>query len=321
MTVIPGEKLTQKNDRKRLIRGYIALAIGTLALSLSPILVKAVEAPTVVTSFYRMFFAAVFYSFFIPFQKEPASEGKRSPLFPFILLPLLAGMISGIDHGLWSIALVKTSVSNCTVLNSMAPVWIAVFSLIFLHEKFNGRFWIGLALAMTGMVFMSGKGVSFFREGFNEGDRIAFFSSIFYCGYFMFTQLGRGHFSTLKQLWLSNIACSATLLIFCRVLGYSMTGYPRSVWVGFILTALMCQIIGYFSLTYALGILPASIVGPTDELHSVFSSLIAIPVFHETLSLHQIIGCAGIVIGVTLINQGKISQIANDAEAPALSES
>lgn len=313
--------MTQNNDRKKLIRGYIALAIGTLALSLSPILVKAQEAPTVVTSFYRMFFAAVFYSFFVPFRKEKAPDRKRPSRFPVILLPILAGTISGIDHGLWSIALAKTSVSNCTVLNSMAPVWIAVFSLIFLHEKFNKNFWIGLALAMTGMVFMSGKGISFFREGFNEGDRIAFFSSIFYCGYFMFTQLGRGYFSTLKQMWISNIACSAALFVFCRVLGYSLTGYPRSVWIGFILTALMCQIIGYFSLTYALGTLPASIVGPTDELHSVFSSLIAIPVFHEYLSFHQIIGCAGIVIGVILINQAKISQITKDAEAPARSVS
>ena len=309
--------MTQTNDRKKLIKGYIALAIGTLALSLSPILVKAQEAPTVVTSFYRMFFAAVFYSFFVPFRKETAPEGKKIPLFPIILLPILAGSISGIDHGLWSIALAKTSVSNCTVLNSMAPVWIALFSLIFLHEKFNKKFWIGLILAMVGMVFMSGKGINFFREGFNEGDRIAFFSSIFYCGYFMFTQLGRRHFSTLKQMWISNIACSATLFIFCRALGYSVTGYPRSVWIGFILTALMCQIIGYFSLTYALGSLPASIVGPTDELHSVFSSLIAIPVFHEYLSMHQIIGCAGIVLGVILINQGKISQITNNAPGSA----
>ena len=309
--------MTQTNDRKKLIKGYIALAIGTLALSLSPILVKAQEAPTVVTSFYRMFFAAVFYSFFVPFRKETAPEGKKIPLFPIILLPILAGSISGIDHGLWSIALAKTSVSNCTVLNSMAPVWIALFSLIFLHEKFNKKFWIGLILAMVGMVFMSGKGISFFREGFNEGDRIAFFSSIFYCGYFMFTQLGRRHFSTLKQMWISNIACSATLFIFCRALGYFVTGYPRSVWIGFILTALMCQIIGYFSLTYALGSLPASIVGPTDELHSVFSSLIAIPVFHEYLSMHQIIGCAGIVLGVILINQGKISQITNNAPGSA----
>lgn len=312
--------MTQTNKKNKLIRGYIALAIGTLALSLSPILVKAQNAPTVVTSFYRMFFAAVFYSFFIPFQKDPDPEGKKPSLFPFILLPILAGTVSGIDHGLWSIALEKTSVSNCTVLNSMAPVWIAVFSLIFLHEKFNGKFWIGLVLAMIGMVFMSGKGVSFFSEGFNEGDRIAFFSSMFYCGYFMFTQLGRRHFSALKHLWISNIACSVTLFVFCRVLGYSLTGYPRSVWIGFILTTLMCQIIGYFSLTYALGTLPASVVGPTDELHSVISSLIAIPVFHESLSLHQILGCFGIVTGVILINQGKINQITNDAEASAPAE-
>ena len=83
----------------------------------------------------------------------------------------------------------------------------------------------------------------------------------------------------------------------------------------------MKQLYLIFATLCALGTLPASIVGPTDELHSVFSSLIAIPVFHEYLSLHQIIGCAGIVIGVILINQAKISQITKDAEAPARSVS
>jgi len=315
--------LEGKKDKKKLLKGYIALIIGTLALSVSPILVKSNNAPTVVTSFYRMMIPAVLLSFFVPFRKENDRQdcsGKRHSLFPFILFPICAGLISGMDHGFWSMALSKTSVSNATVLNAMAPVWIAVFSLVFLHEKFNMKFWIGLVLAMTGMVFMSGKGVDFFREGFNEGDRIAFFSSIFYCGYFMFTQLGRGHFSTLKQMWISNIACSVTLFIFCRVMGHPLTGYSRSVWMGFLMTAVFCQIIGYFSLTYALGILPASVVSPTDELHSVFSSLIAIPVFHEYLSLHQVIGCAGIVIGVILINQGKLSQFRDEAGETAAAD-
>ncbi len=315
--------MSQESPRKRLLRGYIALVIGTLALSLSPILVKAIEAPTVVTSFYRMFIPAVLLSFYVPFRKEKPDEVSEKPasLFPFILLPILAGAVSGTDHGLWSIALVKTAVSNATVLNAIAPVWIALFSLIFLREKFNIKFWIGLAFAMTGMVFMSGKGLNFFREGFNEGDRYALFSSFFYCGYFMFTQLGRRYFSTLKQMWISDLACSATLFIFCRVMGHPLTGYSRSAWIGFIMTAFLCQIVGYYALTYALGILPASIVGPTDELHSVISSLIAIPVLHEYLSLHQIAGCIGIVTGVTLINQGKIQQIQNGAEGSAPADS
>ncbi len=315
--------MSQKSTKNRLLRGYIALVIGTLALSLSPILVKAVDAPTVVTSFYRMFIPAVLLSFYVPFRKENQNEISERPnnLFPFIFLPIIAGAVSGTDHGLWSIALAKTSVSNATVLNAIAPVWIALFSLIFLHEKFGIKFWIGLAMAMTGMVFMSGKGMDFFRTGFNEGDRYALLSSFFYCGYFMFTQLGRRYFSVLKQMWISDLACAATLFIFCRVLGHPLTGYSRSAWIGFIMTAFLCQIVGYYALTYALGILPASIVGPTDELHSVISSLLAIPVFHEYLSLHQIIGCIGIVTGVTLINQGKIQQIQNDAEEPATADS
>ena len=311
--------MSQESSKKRLLRGYIALVIGTLALSLSPILVKAVDAPTVVTSFYRMFITAVLLSFYVPFRKEPEDGKVAKPrkLFPYILLPILAGVVSGTDHGFWSISLERTSVSNATVLNAIAPVWIALFSLIFLKEKFNTKFWIGLALAMTGMVFMSGKGINFFREGFNEGDRIALLSSFFYCGYFMFTQLGRRFFSTMKQMWISNLACSATLFVFCRVMGHPLTGYSREAWIGFFLTAFLCQIVGYYSLTYALGILPASIVGPTDELHSVISSLLAIPIFHEALSLHQIIGCIGIVTGVTLINQGKMGQIKNEAESSA----
>ncbi len=315
--------MSQETSKKRLFRGYIALIIGTLALSLSPILVKAVDAPTVVTSFYRMFIPAVLLSFYVPFRKEKQTgiPDKPRSLFPFILLPILAGAVSGTDHGFWSIALIKTSVSNATVLNAVAPVWIALFSLIFLREKFNTKFWIGLALAMAGMVFMSGKGVNFFREGFNEGDSIALFSSFFYCGYFMFTQLGRKYFSTMEQMWISNLACSATLFLFCRIMGHPLTGYSRAAWIGFFATAFLCQIVGYYSLTYALGILPASVVGPTDELHSVISSLIAIPVFHESLSLHQILGCIGIVTGVILINQGKISQIQNEAEGSAQADS
>ena len=292
-------------------------------LILSPILVKAIDAPTVVTSFYRMFIPAVLLSFYVPFHKENQNEITEKPrtLFPYILLPVIAGAVSGTDHGLWSIALTKTSVSNATVLNAIAPVWIALFSLIFLHEKFGTKFWIGLAMAMTGMVFMSGKGLDFFREGFNVGDRFALSSSFFYCGYFMFTQLGRRYFSVLKQMWISDLACSAALFVFCIVLGHPLTSYSRSVWMGFLTTAFLCQIVGYYALTYALGILPASIVGPTDELHSVISSLLAIPVFHEYLSLHQIIGCIGIVTGVILINQGKIGQIQNDAEGTALADS
>lgn len=200
------------------LRGYFALVIGVLALSLSPIIVKTGEAHTVVTSFYRMFFTCCFWTVVILVkaiknpEKNELSDAK--PNLKWLIFPAIAGCSSGIDHGLWAVAMNKTSVTNTTILNGMAPIWISLFALIFLHEKFDSKFWFGLFLAIVGMIFMSGKGFSFFKEGMNAGDAIALFSSMFYGGYYFFTQLGRSKFGTLFQMWASIAFCSATLFVF-----------------------------------------------------------------------------------------------------------
>ena len=308
--------------KKSLVSGYIALFLGIIALSLSPIFVKGSGAPTVVTSFYRMLIPAIILTPFILIEAhnekkngEPSSSSD-SGFKVWMLFPLLSGICTGLDHGIWSISLARTSTGNASVLNSMAPVWIALASLIFLKEKLGGKFWVGLVLTAIGLVFISGKGLDFFREGFNEGDAIALFSSVFNGGYFLFTQLSRGHYSSLKHLWTINVVCALILFCFCRAMGYPLTGYSREVVINFFLVALICQLGGYYALTYALGILPASVVGPTDELHSVLAALIAVPVFGEPITTNQAIGMAGIILGIILINASK-----NEARQPEAKES
>ncbi len=295
--------------KKSLVSGYIALFLGIIALSLSPIFVKGSGAPTVVTSFYRMLIPAVILTPFMLLEEHKEKKnGESSSADGFkvwMLFPLLSGICTGLDHGIWSISLARTSTGNASVLNSMAPVWIALASLIFLKEKLGGKFWVGLALTAIGLVFISGKGLDFFREGFNDGDALALLSSVFNAGYFLFTQLSRGHYSSLKQLWTLNVICALILFGFCRAMGCPLTGYSREVVINFFLVALICQLGGYFAITYSLGVLPASVVGPTDELHSVLAALIAVPVFGEKISLNQAIGMTGIILGIVLINASK----------------
>ena len=298
---------TAKIFNNKKITGYIALIIGIFALSLSPILVKTAEAPTVVTSFYRMFFSFCFWTIVLLYRiiRSP-KENELTEALPelrWLIFPLLAGVSSAMDHAWWATALNLTSVTNTGILNGMAPVWIAAAGFIFLHERHGWRFWFGLALSMVGVVLMSGKGFSFFSEGMNQGDRIALFSSFFYAGYFFFTQLGRRHFSAVFQTWASVGFCSLTLWIICRYSGYEMTHYSWDVWKSFILVTLICQVCGYFSLTYALGSLPASIVSPSNELNTVLSSVLAVILLGESISLPQGIGCAAITIGIYLINR------------------
>ena len=99
-------------------------------------------------------------------------------------------------------------------------------------------------------------------------------------------------------------------------MGCPLTGYSREVVINFFLVALICQLGGYFAITYSLGVLPASVVGPTDELHSVLAALIAVPVFGEPITTNQAIGMAGIILGIILINASK-----NEARQPEAKES
>ena len=191
-----GNLKTDPMKSKRL-RGYAALWLGVFTSSLSPILVKGGDAPTIVTTFYRMAIAAVFWTLVV---LERTIRGKES-LFrevrgnhSWLIFPVAAGFCSSFDHGLWSLALNTESVNKASVLNSLSPVWISLVGLLILKEKFNKKFWIGLALVIAGMVITSGKGQSLFSGGLSGGDLLAFCSSFFYAGYFFFTQLGRRRF-------------------------------------------------------------------------------------------------------------------------------
>ena len=285
--------------------------LGVLAISLSPTLVKGGDAPTIVTTFYRMAIAAVFWTIVVLVrtlrgEADPFSEIRTNG--SWLVFPIIAGISSSCDHGLWSLALNTASINKASVLNGLSPVWIALVGLLILREKFNIKFWAGLALVVIGMVITSGKGLGFFTEGFNGGDLLAFISSFFYAGYFFFTQLGRRRFDALTQTWIYILICSLGLMVFVMKMGFPFTGYPRSAWINFLVVSLVSQIGGYFLLTYALGSLPATIVSPATSTLTVFSTIFARVFLHEVVPSFQIIGSLIIVAGVILVNFGKEEQ-------------
>ena len=71
----------------------------------------------------------------------------------------------------------------------------------------------------------------------------------------------------------------------------------------FLSTAVVSQVIGYMSLAYALGHLPASVVSPTMILQPVVTTLLAIPLLGEIPSIWQGIGGAIALVGIYVVNQ------------------
>ncbi len=82
-----------------------------------------------------------------------------------------------------------------------------------------------------------------------------------------------------------------------------LSGYEKNTWLVFLATALVSQLIGYMSLAYALGHLPASVVSPTMILQPVVTTLLAIPLLSEIPSAWQGIGGVIALIGIYIVNQ------------------
>lgn len=290
---------------------YLTLAVGILGLSMTSIFVRWAQAPGTVTAAYRMAFSALALTPFVLTSglKKPA---KGSPLTWMILI---AGLFVALDHGTLNTAVGLTRIANCTLLNNIAPLWVALFALIVWRERLQKWFWIGLALTIIGAVIILG--TDFFRHPqLGVGDGFAFLSSFFYAGYFLITQSSRTKISALQYIWMVNLISALLLFAYNIAVGIPLFDYSPLTWLIFFAAGIVSQTIGYFSVAHALGRLPASIVAPTMVIQIVLTALLAIPLTGESLTLIQIAGGITVLAGIVLINvtKNKSREISSEPE-------
>jgi drug/metabolite transporter (DMT)-like permease len=279
-------------------RPYFALGAGILALSLSSFFIRWANAPGTVTSFFRMALAAVVLTPFCLRQKQVWIK----PDWKILLLPILAGFFTALDHAVLSTSVQMTKVANATLMNNLAPVWVALIAVIFWREKMGWTFWIGLVLTLAGAGVVLGNDL-IASPHLTAGDMLGIFSSLFYAGYFLVTQRGRKQFDTLTYIWAISTVCATTLLVINLGLGRPLGGYPLSTYLVFLAAALVSQIVGYFSVAYALGHLPATVVSPTMIGQPVLTALLAIPFLGEVLQPGQWLGGMAVLAGIYLVNR------------------
>ena len=277
---------------------YIALGVGVLSLSFSAMFVRWANAPGPVTAFYRLLFSVfLLLPFFLPRIKTNSFIRSR-----FVIFPLLAGVFTACDLGLWTTSLSYTTASNATLLGNTSPLWVALGTWLIFQRKLSGSFWRGLAVALLGAALIMGTDF-ILHPRFGVGDAMALFTGFFYGGYFLFTEKSRETFDPVSHIWFVGIGASITLFFVNTALHNSLFGFEKNTWLIFFATALVSQLIGYMSLAYALGHLPASVVSPTMILQPVVTTILAIPLLGEIPSAWQGIGGIVALIGIYIVNE------------------
>ena len=90
-----------------------------------------------------------------PFFVYNWKRNKHAPLtWAILIFPIVGGIMTAMDHTIWSSAMSYTSAANATVLNYAAPVWVALFAWFVFKERLPGLFWLGLVLTLAGVAIV-----------------------------------------------------------------------------------------------------------------------------------------------------------------------
>ena len=298
-------------------RAFGALFLAIVALSLAAIFIRLCERElgpfaTIFNRFWIAFLCVLVWNQIDAFlsrrrgaladdpESAPGIVRTRADIF----LLILAGVMFWFCLALWAWSLTQTGVANSTILHNLTPIFITVGAWLFLGQRFDARFTIGLVLALVGGTAL---GLGDLQEGADSfiGDVASLLSAAFSAANLILIERLRIKYSAATIIeWCCGVGA---LLTFPVMLLTETRIFPES-WLGWfyaIALALVCQIVGQGLQAYCVKVLRSSLVGIFLLLDPVLAALVAWGLFAESLSLFNWASFFVVIFGIYLAKTSK----------------
>lgn len=292
------------------VRAYVALGLGVLCLAFSGIFISWANAPGAVAGFYRMGIATAVMA--LPFLRHLRSLGRLPRRAA--LLAIFGGLFFASDLVFWNTGVLISGATTPTLMGNTAPVWVGLGAFVFFRERLGRTFWLGLLVAMAGVVVILG------IDAINQVGLGTFFgllAGVFYGAYFLVIQSSRRQLDSLTSFWLSAASATTILLLMSFVLRQPLTGYSSFTYLNFLGLGLIAQTAGHLAINYALGHLPASLVAPTLLAQPVLTAVLAGPLLQQYLSAPQMLGGLVVIAGVYIVHRSHTAPVAGRTTSTA----
>jgi drug/metabolite transporter (DMT)-like permease len=232
----------------------------------------------------------------------------------------LAGVASATTLGLWAISLVYTSVAKSMLLNNLTPVFACAGSWLFLGKRFDHRFLVGLAIAISGAILL---GLEDLQGGATDsmlGDAYALLSAVFLGSYFLLVEQLRHRFDAVTIL-LSRCAIGSALLIpwvwMTEGQLFPATGVSLLAVLGL---GIISEGIGQNLLADGMAKFSSSFITLFLLLEPIVSSILGWLFFAETITLTTGLGFGVILSGVYLAKSSDAAVQGKEAYTVSLSQ-
>ncbi|MDB5115801.1 MAG: family transporter [Mucilaginibacter sp.] len=271
----------------------LSLVIGIICISFSPILVKMADASPIVCAFYRIFFAWVFLLPYCLLRVKLKMERKD------LILAIIGGIIFASDITIWNLSLKLIGATVSTLLANLAPVWVGLLSYLLFRKKSGALFWAGTGIAIAGMVVLVGF-ANLVHLQFNIGLVYAVIASLFYSVYILITKDILKRIGTIPFMFYNMLAAGIFLFIICLFMGSGLLQYNLKTWGCFAGMGIVCQLIGWITINYAISHLESTKVAITLLSQTVIAGLLAVWFLNEKMELKEIIGSIIVLAGIAI---------------------
>lgn len=303
--------MNSNQSHSPLMPPLLGLVLGILAVSTASVMIRFAQsgAPSLAVATYRMSIAALIL---VPIAlRGHVFDLKAIPFKKWFLLAL-AGLFLALHFATWITSLEYTSVASSVVIVTTAPLWVSVFSPLFLREKLPTAIWIGLAVALTGGVIVGMSEVCTFSAGQIACPQLATFTSgrafagnllalagaLLSGAYLMIGRKVRPGMRLTPYVAIVYGFAALFLLAISLSTHTQLTGFSWQTWLWFALLALVPQLLGHTSFNWALRYLSAAYVSIALLGEPIGTVILAFFLLKERPTSMELVGGLLILAGI-----------------------
>jgi drug/metabolite transporter (DMT)-like permease len=286
---------------------YLLLALASLCWSSNHLMGRAIAGhvpPLAISTLRWLLAAAILYPFVRPHMARDWPLIRRK-LGVVIYLSLLGG---GVFGALQFVGLQYTTALNVSVMNSLAPVFIAAASAAMFRDRLTGGQLAGIAISLVGVLaIVTRLDLAVLAQlSFNIGDIIVFLNMVLWAVY------------SASLRWRPAIHPLSFMFTFALISGIAMipafaweysTGYllqPTALTIGAIIfVTLFSTITAFVSWTRGVELIGPNRAGVFLHLIPIYSALLTGALLGEPLRFYHVVGFVLILLGVWFASRSR----------------
>ncbi|MCP3679298.1 MAG: DMT family transporter [Gammaproteobacteria bacterium] len=216
----------------------------------------------------------------------------------------IAGACLGLDITVWNISFFYTTLAEANLLVNLVPFIAIPMACLLFKERISGKFILGLAIAMVGIVLLMFSHSDHSHDAYLTpsrhifGNLLAISAAVFYSFFIVTTKFSRGRYKAIEVIIAISPACIFVLLSAAMIRGEVIL--PHSLYGVLLLIglAVTAQIFGQTLVAYSVGYLSVALTSILMLLQPIISAIYAYFIFHEKLSLPQLLYIATVLVGI-----------------------